>query len=176
MIVGGFVVVCMIIGEHQKNAGFFDRWRMQKIDDATVKKRANSFRTVLAAYFWEELLLSQSTTSSSPSPWRSNWFRNCCIVSLYKFSILFNIYVWYILLHSTLVHQPKILPQGSQDRCCSESKTGKWLPPSVTVVLLTFTFTLLCQWCCQCCLRALPRSRSTSAGHQHASRSYSRHF
>ena len=54
----------------------------------------------------------------------------------------------------------------------------KYLPPSVTVVPLTFTFTLLCQckWCCQCCLRALPRSRSTSAGHQHASRGYSRHF
>ena len=97
MMIGGFVVICMIIGEHQKNAKFFDRWRMQKIDDATVKKRANSFRNVLAAYFWEELLLSQSTTSSSPSPWRRNWFRNCCIVALYQLSIFLHIYLIYII-------------------------------------------------------------------------------
>ena len=65
--------------------------------------------------------------------------------------------------------------QNSQTRILGSIflRVKDWqVPPSVTVVPLTFTFTLLCQ----CCLRALPRSRSTSAGHQHASRGYSRHF
>ena len=185
MIIGGFViVVCMIIGKHQKNEKLFDRWRMkefhkQKIDEATVKNVQ-----IPSGTFWLLIFGRSSRCHSLPPSPRlhlggGTGFETVALWLCINFPFfLFFTYVWYILLHSTRVHQSKIFRQGSQDPCSSESKTGKCLPPSVTVVPLTFTFTLLCQckWCCQCCLRALPRSRSTSAGHKHASRGYSRHF
>ena len=184
MIIGGFVVVCMIIGKHQKNAKLFDRWRMrefhkQKIDEATVKKNVQ----IPSGTFWLLIFGRSSRCHSLPSPPRlhlgggTGFEMHCGFVSNSHY------FLQKCLIHitplNTCPRQPKILRQGSQDRCSSESKTGNWqVPPSVTVVPLTFTFTLLCQCkcCCQCCLRALPRSRSTSAGHQHASRGYSRHF
>ena len=149
----------------------------QKMDEATVKNVQ-----IPSGTFWLLIFGRSSRCHSLPPSPRlhlggGTGFETVALWLCINFPFFFLCLI-HITPLNTCPRQPKILPQGSQDRCSSESKTGKCLPPSVTVVLLTFTFTLLCQCkcCCQCCLRALPRSRSTSAGHQHASRGYSRHF
>ena len=150
----------------------------QKTDEATVKKNVQ----IPSGTFWLFIFGRSSCCHSLPPPpclhlgggtgfeTVALWlYINCPFFFTYMFNIYYStqhVYRSAQNCHTRISGSMFLRVQDWQVR------------PSVTVVLLTFTFTLLCQckWCCQCCLRALPRSRSTSAGHQHASRGYSRHF
>ena len=109
MIIGVFVVVCMIIGNHQKNAKVIDRWRMrefhkQKIDEATVKNVR-----IPSGTFWLLIFGRSSCCHSLPPPPRlhlggGTGFETVALWLYLYFPFFFYIYVWYILLHSTRVH------------------------------------------------------------------------
>ena len=175
--------LCCGMYDYRKASKEFDRWRMrefhikQKIDEATVKKTCKFLlersgclflggAPVVTVY---HLLLAFTLDQAEELVSK---LLHCGFVSI------FHSFFFICLKHITPLNTcPPV--QNFQTRIPgSMFLRVKYLPPSVTVVPLTFTFTLLCQCkcCCQCCLRALPRSRSTSAGHQHASRGYSRHF